>query len=301
RSAHLFFEGALFGEAADGVMLEVVAPVVEAGRREGTIERFFVVRYDVGGPHIRFRFHGPGGGAKAAGAEHRLRRLTDERSDLVREVRWEPYEPEVARYGGAEGVAASEEVFWRSSKTALALLRKVPSSDRPARLGKALLAQMVLLHAFEPERERAARLAGAFADAYLRQRAPDPDRQARWVEEYRRGMSRQADRLAEYVDAAWAALEAGDPLTAELDSFCRHLASARDRLRRLAAEGRLRDGAGNTDWPSCVRWLLPSYLHLMHNRLGVSLREECYLAVLAYSTLGGEAFSVTAPAGSAHG
>lgn len=295
RSLHLYFDGPIYGAPADRILLDGVAPEMERARAEGSIDAFFFVRYFDGRSHLRLRWRAP---SELTTSDDALaERLAD--LPLVTAVEWVPYEPEVERYGGPAGLAPSEELFFQSSRTALELLLKVPSEDRSARLGKGLLAQLVLLHAFLPHRPAASELVGRFGDAYIHQRTGDELQRRRWIEEYRQGLDRQSDHLAAYVEAAWSALDGGEPLTPELDTFRQRLSPIRDRLRTAAERGELiAGGAGSTtaasapspklepaDWPKAIRWLLPSWLHMMHNRLGVDLREECYLAVLIRATL----------------
>lgn len=282
-STHLHFRGNMFGVEADRVLLDDLAPWLDAWRDDELFERFFFIRYELGGPHIRLRLLP----REASCREELERRLAEKAaaSPRIEAVRPQPYEPEPARYGGPAGLGPSEGHFEASSIAALALLAKVNPEDRPARLGKAMLAQLVLLHGLLPDRDRAASLIRAFGGTYLRHRAGEPERQKQWLEEFQRGFDRQSDRLAAYVEAAWSALEDGDSLTPELDALRADLEITRSQLRAAADRGELLAGGEPADWRSCVGWLLPSYLHMTHNRIGADLREECYLAVLIEKTL----------------
>lgn len=312
QSVHLVLpaesEGELYGRALDRVLLDLALPrieqpsgeagqveagQVEAGRAEGVDRPFFFVRYHDGRPHLRLRWQSLATVDPAAQDGER-RRLEEacRRDPGVEAVQWVPYRPEVERYGGPAGLAWSEELFHRTSRTAVELLGRVreaipagSAENRSVRLGKALLAQLVVLHAFEPDRRRATELVGQFGDAYLHQRTGDGAERRRLTEQYRRGFDRQSDRLGAYVEAAWTALDDGDPLTPELDPLRDHLVRIRQGLRAASERGELRDGRGSSRWRDCVRWLLPSYLHMTNNRFGVDLREECYLAVVVHAIL----------------
>ena len=76
-------------------------------------------------------------------------------SELVVRSTRECYEPEVERYGGPWGLTLAEELFHRQSETALALLEKIAPGTRPQRLGKGLLAMLVLLFLYRGERRAA--------------------------------------------------------------------------------------------------------------------------------------------------
>ena len=281
-SSHLYFHGELFGDDDDRILLGDVAPAVDAWHRQGVLSTYFFIRYNDGANHIRLRLRPTNGSTERLEAE--LERLV-ERSPRLSGMRRQPYEPETERYGGPDGLRVSEQHFVDSSRATLALLRKVQPEDRSSRLGKALLAQLVLLHTFLPDRSEAADLGRRFGMSYLRRRAGNPEQQQRWIEDFERGFDRQSDRLSQYVEVAWDALTTGAPLTPELDAFLLDLRRTRDALHTLSTGAKLMDGRGNTTWEACVQWLLPSYLHMKNNRLGINLREECYLAVLIHRTL----------------
>ncbi|HET9209570.1 MAG TPA: thiopeptide-type bacteriocin biosynthesis protein [Thermoanaerobaculia bacterium] len=282
-TAYLFFEGHVYGEAADRVIREVVAPLVEACRPDAVC--WFFLRYAKEGNHVRLRFFAPGPVleeriwprvAKAAASSELVVRSTRER-----------YEPEVERYGGPWGLALAEELFHRQSETALALLEKIEPGNRSKRLGKGLLAMLVLLFLYRGERRAAAELARRYGTGYLKAWAVDAEQQEHWLRTFQEAFDRQADRLAGYVESAWEALESGGELTPELDTYRRDMGDVVLRLRELFDEGRLLLGTRTAaDWDECVRWIVPSYIHMMNNRLGVSIQEESYLSVLIAGTLG---------------
>jgi thiopeptide-type bacteriocin biosynthesis protein len=286
-SAHLHLDGDLYAEAADRVILEVVSPVAAECLRRRWARRFFFVRYGEGGPHVRFRLL-----AREDGLEPRLRRLLDGRTagGTVREIAWVPYEPEQERYGGPAGVAVAERFFDASSRAAVAALRKLSPGDRPARLGKALLALLAGLHAFGLERAAAAAQIRTYGESYLRHLAPTADFHGRLSGSFERGLEKQAGTLAAYVEAAWEALEAGTGLPPEMARYRRRLGEA---WRRLAspAPGTRRGSEAAPAAGDAALWgsIVPSYLHMTSNRLGATVQEEAYLAVVAGATLAGAA------------
>lgn len=286
--AHLFFDGDLYSEECDRVVLEVAAPLVE---RLGP-ERWFFIRYKEDGPHVRLRCAAPAARLTAE-MQPEIERAAAA-SPLVRRLAFIPYEPEVERYGGPHGVQMAEELFHRSSVTAVPLLEKI-GGDPAARSGKAMLAMLVLWHTFCQHRpgeaeelgDRAARLAEHYGKNFLRARVRDPEHRRHWLNAFEEGFNRQAERLAAYVEVAWQALATGEPLTAELDLYRDHLRLAVSRMRLLCERGELLvDGRICRDWSVICQRIVPSHVHMMNNRLGVSIRDECYLAMLIHRTLG---------------
>ena len=146
---------------------------------------------------------------------------------------------------------------------------------------------LVMLHAFRDSRAAAAELSAAYGGYYLHAMVPDEQQRAAHVEIYEGGYDRQAEQLAPYVETAWGALEAAEPLTAELDLYRDHLADIQRRFARLAAAGRLggEDSAAG-DYGHSVQQIVPSYIHMTNNRLGITTEEETYLALVIHRTLG---------------
>lgn len=281
-TAYLFFEGHVYGEEADRVIREVVAPLARSCRPDAV--RWFFLRYDEEASHVRLRFFAPGPVLEEA-IWPRIAEAASSSELVVRTTR-ERYEPEVERYGGPWGLALAEELFHRQSETALALLGKIPPGTRPQRLGKGLLAMLVLLFLYRGERRAAADLARRYGTSYLKAWARDAEKQEQWLRTFQEAFDRQADRLADYVALAWEALESGGELTPELDTYRRDMEDVARRLRELFdQECLILDARPATDWDECVRWILPSYIHMMNNRLGVSIQEESYLSVLIAGTL----------------
>jgi hypothetical protein len=65
------------------------------------------------------------------------------------------------------------------------------------------------------------------------------------------------------------------------------MAAARLRLRELFHAGRLlAQGQPAANWGWCLEWVVPSYLHMTSNRLGLTIAEESYLAHLIHRASG---------------
>ena len=297
-SVHLHFDGNLYFEVADRVILDVVAPLATGCQQQGLVKRWFFLRFSEEGSHIRLRLFGRPE-ILERDVEPRISeaiRRDAEGNARVTRLEHVPYEPEVERYGGPHGVVLAEQLFHHSSETAVALLAKIDAGERSSRLGKAMLAMLVLLHSFESSRPRAGEIADVYGRNYLRALVPDPEQQRHWLTSFEQGFERQADRLAEYVEVAWQALATDDELTPELDLYRQRMREIAGELRTLCDRGLL-SGGGETlaDWPVCVRRIVPSYLHMMNNRLGVSIQEESYLSVLIHLTLSPPAISTVGP------
>jgi thiopeptide-type bacteriocin biosynthesis protein len=317
-SVYLFFNGWIYDPACDRVVVDVVEPFVRRCQAEGWIDQYFFIRYSEFGPHVRLRFLGKpdalGGDVWPALVEH-LRahnpdvviderpetpnvpqRADDEPVRVTHAARVE-YEPETERYGGPDALLVSERVFQVSSDAAFALTAKM-TPERSSRLGKGLLSMVILVHVFTGDRERGAALAQMYSTNYLRSLVREDGGRDAWLDAFDQGFSQQSETLMEYVDAVWEAMDDGDELSDTLDAYAAGMRLHADELRALLDEGRVQVMAETaTDWTRVSNGIAPSYIHMMNNRLGITLQEESYLGYLITRALGRTAEALRATPG----
>ena len=334
-AAHLFFNhdtGIYTGEC-DEVALELAEPFVRRCQREGWIDGWFFIRYSEYGPHVRLRLHGRAEVMDdvvwPALREH-VRALYPEvlfeRPDVPAMPVYTPgeppppppepregpfrvthaalieYEPETERYGGPEGVRLAERMFEVSSEAACSLLRKTSRTERSSRLGKGLLTMVELMHTFSlGDRAAASRWANQYNIGYLRGVARDEEARGAWLGAFDSGYGSQADTLGEYVEEVWSRMDEGEPLSDALDLYRDGLLEVRGHFRELFDTGKLvgpmEPYTPYTTWEMAVGGICSSYLHMMNNRLGITIQEESYLAYLIMRTLQSPAESVAAAGG----
>jgi thiopeptide-type bacteriocin biosynthesis protein len=313
-SAYLFIAPHLYTGACDRIVRTVVPPFIARCREQRWIDRYFFIRYSEDGPHLRLRLRGlptvldqevkPALIAHAAAAVVDLPDASaDPRSEqaptspppvlpmpAVRELRWIAYEPEYQRYGGADGITVAEAQFEASSDAVLTLLERCNPDDRRAKLGQALLAMVVAIHVFHGDRLHAAEFALMYGSNYLRAIAREEARHSQLLGAFGSGFTRQADSLIPFVEQAWEQLVEHDPLPEPLEQYHRALWSTAEQLRALWRSGRLsRDGRVIADWSECLARIVPPYIHMFNNRLGVTVPEESYLAYLLARAFGAPA------------
>lgn len=195
-----------------------------------------------------------------------------------------PYERELERYGGPEGIELSERHFQFSSEQVLHTLGATSVHLRPILLGQAAVQSMSLAFAL-------LRTPSAVADFFTHYRAmweaqyqeSSTDHHA----DFERSFDRMRDRLvqrARHLERATA----GDltSATATEARWLAHGAELREDVLGLHAAGRLtfRDGA-TPDADAALRILLSSYVHMANNRLGVSILDEIYLSYVIVRAL----------------
>jgi thiopeptide-type bacteriocin biosynthesis protein len=311
--AHIFFNAHIYTVECDRVILDLCEPFLRRCQAEGWIDAHFFIRYSELGPHVRFRVHGRADvleGTVWPALEAHVRSLypevkfetpdgtqvgegteMDGRVTHVAEIE---YEPETERYGGPDGVLLAERYFQVSSEAAYALLHKT-GTERSSRLGKGLLGMVVLVHAFADDRAHATDFAQQYGINYLRSLVRDEESRGAWLGAFGSGYDQQAETLTQYVDEVWERLDEGEELSEALDAWRDGLAVIRDEFRALLDGGRLlmRGDTPFTDWKLAVQSVVSSYVHMMNNRLGISLQEESYLAYLIMRAMGRPADAVT--------
>lgn len=297
-SAYLFHHGDVYGAECDRVLLDSVAPFVAGELRRGTVDQWFFIRYRENGSHVRLRMRGHHELlqqiVKPALEEH-LRRLnpalivrsgTDKRHGAsmsnhgqCTSVQWATYEPELSRYGGADGVALAELMFQVSSNTAIALLRQIDGSVQH-RLGQGLLAMLVTMQVFLRNRECVTELAHNYRGSFLQGLARSELSAKQISRDFEAAYSRQEASLRQYLGEAWSRLDDGGSLSDALDALRSGLVALRERFAAVeATESSVvpKDRVKTNAFGSRV---ISSYVHMTSNRLGIPIAGEAYLAYL---------------------
>jgi thiopeptide-type bacteriocin biosynthesis protein len=309
-SAYVFYDGDTYDAHSDRVILDVAEPVQRRALSEGWADRVFFIRYSEHGPHVRLRFHGdpetlvetvapaleettrealptslwgrPRNEAESEKAGHSEEKNDAEEAHADLPIRYVPYQRETDRYGGPEAVRLAERFFHHSSLASFDFIRESDGKGHSARLGKGLLAMVVKVYVFvDGDRTDGARFMNQYRTGYLNAISGGQDK---WKSNYRKafdaGFDRQAETLKTYVDAVWSRMDAGESLSDTLDPFHRDMLTVRDAFRDLFEQGVIEKNGSVLDdnWLNAVRRIVPSYVHMTNNRLGVPIPEESYLA-----------------------
>ncbi|WP_437757316.1 lantibiotic dehydratase [Sorangium sp. So ce1389] len=192
---------------ADRLLRDVVAGVVSAARSSGAADRWFFVRYGDPDWHVRLRLRGsperlitevlPALRAAAAApmADGTLWRL-----------QLDTYEPELERYGGAEGVDLAERLFMADSEAVLALLLLDDAARADDRSRLAVRSSAALLDALGLDSDAQRALLADLAQRFRRELRPTADFERQLGARYRaerplleRAMAARASDPAEGV------------------------------------------------------------------------------------------------------
>jgi hypothetical protein len=181
----------------------------------------------------------------------------------------------------------AEDIFHATSASTLHYLSQFPSVPRTQRLGHALLAMLVTTSVFWPQWAEAAAFLGSYESGYLRvatHRAGSSAAELRSA--FGASFQRQSASLSSHVTALARSLSEGEELPAPFQALRAELMSACVKLKTLHDAGQIVVPANvGSSWPACTSYLLPSYLHMTNNRLGISIPEEVYLSHLIVQSL----------------
>lgn len=279
-------------EGLERFLLEAVVPEMDRLQAEKLMERWFYIRYDEGGHHLRVRM------GELPESEHGAvsDRLTDALSLYLPQPgtpsrQWPrmehtngsvvpvPYESEFRRYGGAYAMPVSEKLFGISSRLAVQILSKA-GPGMPARLAVAADLMTACVAGQELEHEEAIRFFMSYANYWeqflVKRNVPqlpaDEQAQTRYVERY---AAFRADLAAP-----------NQPPRSIAMVWARAIRETVRTYRELGAGGLLQSPAtGDTahteaEITEAIASVLASQTHMMNNRLGVAPSLEYKLARL---------------------
>lgn len=298
-SAHIYFKGNIYESDCDKIILEVVEPFICKTKEQKLFEKYFFIRYVEFGSHIRLRFFG----------ERRI--ITENIKPLFENfisnfkdqtlftlpsnyqeksydspLIWVSYEPELERYGGADAINIAEDFFYYSSETAIKLIKKIPYGEYSFRYGKGLLTTSIFLFCFFKNREKAIAFIKNYSTNYLKALVRNQELVTVLTKAFNYAFDNQSQTLIEYVNSIWECLENGETISEDLDEYYKCLIKVSEKLRMLTSKNMVYGYNNlNLNWENTLEFILPSYLHMMNNRLGISIKDESYLSHLVFKTL----------------
>ena len=191
------------------------------------------------------------------------------------------YVPETERYGGPRGVELAEWHAEHSSDLVIRLLDSHNVGVRTVLLGLGIQSMLTMAYAFTDDPRHAARLFAAYSAGWERMFGSEYPR-------YEQAYQEMADKLGARVRRIHLAVseESFGGLPEFVREWFEHCTDMRARLAKAADDGSLfhpdtgkplsslADGGDETASTSLVL----SYMHLMNNRMGITVSTENYLS-----------------------
>lgn len=272
-SAHLFYAGDLHH-----LLRHLVIPLLQS-----TGYPAFFIRYWEGGPHIRLRLHIPG--TAIAEAKELLNDTSrtyfasypSSRDDAVYKsgsllpnntLQFMAYEPEINRYGNFQSMQWAEQQFVASSDYILEQVADIPTWTGAVALLNAIKLNIALMYALQEEKGMNLDACRRFIHAWL-PRLYDPGKgrlqqEQHYMTLFQARFEQYAGALNTAAPALWKELAQGasEPC---LQIFMEHNHRIFQLYKTLGLDTiRLQDIVG-------------SFMHMGHNRLGISNQDEAYI------------------------
>lgn len=280
-SAHISLAAPIYSAEYDRVLVGAITPLITKLQEQRWCDGYFFVRYSDTGPHVRLRVRGI---QEVLDCEVRAAIVACAQS-LEQPVVWEPYVPETGRYGGAHMMPATEALFVASSRAALSIVSEKNFDDRPNRYGHALLAMVIFAHSITGSRAESAMLLEHYGRGTTADRLSGVPA-ARWLDKVNSDYDRQRDALEPMVAELLDRLEMRiDDLGSVLRDYRMAIVAYTNETRQLFERNQIRIHMRAFEWRDCVFRLSGSMMHMMNNRLGISIREESYVSLLAARAL----------------
>lgn len=293
-SAHLYFDDSVYGATSDRVLLDIVETFAWFSRRQRWTSKYFFVRYADPRSHVRFRLKLRGSACEERVAdalvghvdEHSANLRRRDLDPIVAALEWSPYEPETARYGGENAMAIAEDHFCLSSRCAMALIKQSVALKGQTRGGLAAIAFLASICPFAVDRASIIEFTTAYAESYLASAVPDPILREGLVREFTTAIPRQRDELRSAIRSAYQTLLAGGSFSCALTEFAQGSHRIAARLARMCASGKIRAAHEHfNNFDAVWRWIVPSFIHMTNNRLGLGKIDECFVSLLVRDTL----------------
>lgn len=312
-SLHIFYNSDPYR-----LLTDCISPLVKTLTERGDLDSYFFIRYWENGPHVRLRFRPTSERLRDAVTSeitNALQGFLRQRPSMFKvpskfmhpafqkqfiaeyseeelyqkygpegHIPYRPnnsvaaiqYYPEHHRYGGPAGVAVAERYFQKSSDFVLEQLSGPNGSDFGVLLGHAFRFFLYWCQVFLNPEE-----VPAFCQSYYRAwlGAANVDKK-----DFEAGIARKFDRQRQSLHGALTHCThvTQDPNGESIDHrWVRELASIKrdvDALDLSLTEPAISDTISQV---GRYHYLLPSYIHMHNNRLGLAVSDEPYVAYLA--------------------
>lgn len=253
-SAHLFYSG-----TARQFLCSAIRPVIDKVSHALHPESpYFFIRYAEEGLHIRLRLH------------VRIDELLAVRTALETiingtgtVIKYVPYVPETKRYGNELTLPLAEGLFHASAVCSLEYITTCTEWDVQTALAVACKINVAFFHALNEPPKVNSHICNRFIDAWLSHLGEKNATSGQLKEHMLQLYNKQAYGLQQMTTALWKQLQSGQaaPVLQTYMNRCRPLLEAY-RKAHLPVE----------KW----RYAMRSLLHMTHNRLGISNREEAW-------------------------
>jgi thiopeptide-type bacteriocin biosynthesis protein len=264
-SAYLFYNG-----SPELWLRTLIQPfLVDVQSRLHPVSPWFFIRYAEGGPHIRLRLQVIG--YHLPDVKRTLENVSGQNN---LRVQYTPYIRETVRYGNAVTITLAERQFYLSSQYSLQMISLQTNWDTTTALTAAFQLHIAFFHGLQTNEKTITGICERFIESWLVSLTKDKDRSflTAIMEQMNELYNRQSKQLISGAMELWAALDGGTAPVA-LQAF----ADGNRSILQEYNQAGLRDDQ--------LQYAYRSLLHMTHNRLGISNKEEPWCIFITYRCL----------------
>jgi thiopeptide-type bacteriocin biosynthesis protein len=254
----------------DKLLVNEVRLLTEELLEEGSIRKWFYIRYQDPGSHLRIRFHHPDNPAFYHLVCDRINKLFGSyiEEDIIQKVQYDTYVREIERYG-EDAILLSEDYFYHDSEAVLGLFALMQSDEKEdSRWQFALKGVDCMLNDFGFLPAEKLQLIQRLQNGFFREFNGNASLLGQLNQKYR-----DNTRIISKIISSPPELS---PLPAEVLEIFRKRSAAGQQVQ--AAIGQLYRGAGAQRLLS----LVPDYIHMFMNRMFVANQRMHELVIYHY-------------------
>lgn len=303
-SLHIYYHDS---KNIDKVLVEGIEPIVRSVQK-----KFFFIRYWEGSPHIRLRFYANKNDIPAIQqlVADKLRKYFSTHPSKVvltpenyyknigqapapmsewyenHTIIEQPYEMELTRYGGKDGMIVAQELFWISSEIVFSILKRSFDRSEILSIGKNLM--LVSLLATELNMEEVRLFFKRYSN-YFKTYDSRSETESNFLKSCRTLFNQQQKEICkEIYDLCFQVFSGAERLMPLYRTWWFANRNALKKILVLHAKGSLVHPRSGLVIPEndvasareATLWIFQSYIHMHNNRLGINPFEESYLAYL---------------------
>lgn len=242
-------------KSADRILAEAVLPLVNQLKADGLIDRFFFIRYNDPGFHLRIRLHVPDKAHIGTVMQQFHQQISDfETAGYIAQTQMDTYKRELNRYG-YNSIELAESLFYHDSVACLRMLELTFGDEREeVRWVWALKGIDELLTAFGLNLAEKLAMLERIKNSFYAEFRADKSLKSQLSNKYRN----QKARIS-------AALESRPGAQDELLPLWQLLYDKSQNMAPVVAQLLAMDRAGELDVP--LMEMVPSYIHMLVNRI----------------------------------
>ncbi len=284
-SVCIYFYGSIYDVVADRIIVDTLNPIIEHANRHNWYNKFFFIRYTDNKSHIRLRFLGD----KETIQKELKTFINNYCLSNKLSFKWSVYEQEIERYGGKQAIEVAEDFFYTSSIIAIKLVKSFSQHkvSKNLRLGKGLICMLIFIHIFIEDMKVAANFTKHYSNGYINLLVSNQSNLKDDIKtSFEYGLKNQDENMIKSIGYIWVNFSQIIQNNEIFAEYKQELEKLKMKLGNLIFNKKIyKNGMTIKNYTDFIYNIGSSYIHMMNNRLGISIKEEAYLTFLIHNSL----------------